>query len=76
MASLTHKGKLVIASAEIDAELKSWKIHLVIGWHLISDQKFATKKEAEEAGLEIAKEFIDRTMTPITPVTPSRVKVH
>jgi hypothetical protein len=40
--------------------VRAWKVRIDISWNLVDDRKFNNKAEAEQFGLEVAREWIDK----------------
>ena len=60
MASALYNGKLIIASAEFSNSTQSWKITIDITCHMVKEHKVKSKVQAEQVGIAIAKEWIDK----------------
>jgi hypothetical protein len=60
MAHMLYRDRLIIASAEFNQDSQAWKVRIDISWNLVDDRKFNNKAEAEQFGLEVAREWIDK----------------
>lgn len=61
MAQLLYKDKLIFSAAEFTQDAQGWSVRISISWRLLHDLlKFDSQAQAEQFGLEIAKEWIDR----------------
>jgi hypothetical protein len=60
MAHMLYRDQLIIASAEFNQDTRAWKVRIDISWNLVDDRKFSNKAEAEQFGLEVAREWIDK----------------
>jgi hypothetical protein len=59
MASLTYKDRLVIVTADPDKNTGAWAVRIEISHTIKPGKHFSSLKEAEDFGVQFAKDYID-----------------
>lgn len=78
MANLVYRDHTIVSSAVFDAVSGRWKLTAYVSWavdatpsrrlHFIRnmEERFARFEDAEMAGIETAKSWVDRSMVEVT----------
>jgi hypothetical protein len=64
MANLTYKDRLVIVTADPDKNTGTWAARIEISHTIKPGKQFGSLKEAEDFGVQFAKDYIDIRTAP------------